>query len=543
MRSKGFPTVIPPPVGPEGDDRMDLADIGIIYNDPSRGAANSAAFSAYMTERSGKAVSLRASGPQSTDPQRNSKREPGIAYFDSSIVVTIGGTGNPSSFALYSEGGTIQNNVITGNTPIMSITRQAGTTPLIVVGGEGLKFISTGAGLEFITPGSTTFCTNCTVEYSGTGVFNFDDWSDLLTATYGMRVKDADGLFVDGFFCGVGSGHGVLVDRWNAGGFQGNVREAAGSGFKAQNVASITMDGRFESNKGFGLHLRDSGINKYEGGTTTAQDGSPYAWQVWCENNNGRDSTHAATSGGYQYTQAKVENCASGIIAGHTGWGSNMWRIDEGSRNNMKLVEALRIEQSKTPNFQLVTNNTVDTNITLPAAGLGNAAITNWDAVWTNALFRPDAVKIGTAGTDERIRVTWPAGSFDNTASPTTGYWRPWGATPLTSPGTFIWEVEYSDVTGAGPQWCEARETATQRQSPRLGAFHIAPGFWGWAYSPIWNNERRKLQGKIFIGDARSDISPAFDAWFPGMELLNGGANQPSDIVYDIWQWKMWKIA
>lgn len=530
----------PPPVVVTGDDLMDLGDIGIQYNNPGAAAANSTAFASYLLERADKPLSLRVSGPQSTNPARNNKREPDAVYFEQTLAPIIGGAGQPSSFALYGEGARIINTSIAGNQPIMSLTRTTGTTPQIWV--SNLVFDSDGVGIDCITPGSTTFLPGVSVTYRGRGVISQDDFSDLTTAGYALRVRDADGLFVDGFF-GTGPGHGVLVERWNAGRFQGNCRECGGIGLKGQNMASVVMDGRFESNTGYGLYIRRCGMNEYSGGAKVAQDNGPAAWQLWLENNNGRGSQHAQTSGGYQYTQAKVESSGGLIIAGHTGWASNMWRITEGSRNNLRLAESMRISQSAAPNFELVTNNTVSANVSLPADNFGTAAITNWDSVWTNASFRPTAVKIGTPGTDERIRLTWPASCFENTANPTSAYWRPFGALPLSSPGTFMYEVEYSDITGSGPAWCESREAAIDRQSPRIGSFHIAPVNGGQAYAPIWNTARRKLMGRIVISDARSDISPGFDAWFPGMEQKTGGAGQPSSIVYDIHQWRFWKIA
>ena len=103
--------------------------------------------------------------------------------------------------------------------------------------------------------------------------------------------------------------------------------------------------------------------------------------------------------------------------------------------------------------------------------------------------------------------------------------------------------VEYNDVTNAGPLWCKSREDATERQTPRLGTFHVAPVAGGQVFAPSWNSKRRKLLGRIHISEARSDVSPGMDAYFAGMEFKTGGAAQVSSIVYDIHQWRMWRIT
>jgi hypothetical protein len=223
-----------------------------------------------------------------------------------------------------------------------------------------------------------------------------------------------------------------------------------------------------------------------------------------------------------------------------------MARLDSMSRFRNLFVEGVRTDlvtsPDTAPDLQLVVNNTVDSGITLPPAGFGDASITNWDVAWTNASYRPTATLVGTSGVNERVRVTWPAGSFNNLASAVTAYWRPWGAAPLSAPGAFYFEAEVEDVDGNIAAYCAAREAAGNRQTSICGVFVVeATGSAITAFS-LWDQFRRKLSGEVTISDSRSDISPGFNAWTPGMGDAEGNAPQSAIHTMDIHQLRFWKF-
>lgn len=540
------PTVLIKDVTPTGeaeDTKLDLGNIGIVYNDSSTATAvaNTANFEAYISSLADESLEIDATGPQ--NPLRDNKREPGHCYFDLSggpVQIIVGGAGKLQNFLM--RGFCIIHgiNAASATTPVFEVTRTPGTKPEITF--KDLRFESDGSGIEFKTPGATTRAENIHVNYTGSGTLDFEGWSDLDTAPFGMKVTDADGLFVTRFACSSGNGHGVIVKRWNAGRFEGNIREQAGVGMKGQQIAMSRFNLRSESNTGYALLVRNCGSDRYTGSPLTP-GGSTNKWIAWFEANNGRNTIY--NSSGYSFSQFKMENCARVELQGHTGWRNNQARLDAMSRQRNLHIEEQYTPVSGTPVHELVTNNTVDINIDLPPAGFGNLSITNWDVVWTNASFRPTVALFGTPGTDERIRVTWPADSFNNTATTSNvGYWRPWGGfSPQNSPGAFYFEAEVEDVDGNIASYCASREAASNRQTSIVSGFVIEPVSGGLMTFPLWDTNRRKFSGQTLVDDTRSDISPAFNAWIPNMQDQQGNAPQNTVHTMDIWQLRMWKLT
>lgn len=532
----------PIPVLADEDSMLDAGDIGVIYDDPSKAVANRSFLAAYFSARAGKSVHLRFGGPANAG--YNNKREPSDAYFDLSsgpIAITVGGAGVRD---LVLEGlSTLHgSSPVSGITPLFQITRAAGTTPNITVRDLQVNNPS-GSGLSFISPGATTRCENCHVTYGGTGSLDHDGFSDLDTASYALKVDEADGLFVTGFSCSSGGGHGVIVKRWHAGFFQGNVRVCDGVAFKGQKIAGTQLDLRAESNKGFGILCRDVGANRYSGGSLVASDGSPNDWKVHLEANNGRGTPHG--NAGYRFSQFKMENCSRIRLFGHSGWRQNAARVDTMSRVRCEFVEPFQTELSQTAALALTASGNVSNDITLPQDAFGNSAITNWDVVWSDPSFRPVVSVVGTPGVDERIRIVWPEESFNNVDSEVSAYWRPWGGNAsllLDSPGAFRYEIQVKDVDGGASAYSLNREAASNRQMPFVMLAQIAPVSGATNGFPLLDQAKRWISGDVQIDDARGDIGPAIIAWTPGMGDEEGNAGQMDQHVIDVWALNCYKL-
>lgn len=538
----------PPPELTDEDDMLDFGDIGGIYNDSTKAVANTAAFNAYVSSRAstGLPVAIRFTGP--VNVAYANKREPSDVYFDMNsgpLTLNVGGSGKISALFLHGVNSTLRGlNPTVGITPLFKITRTAGQYPSIML--RDVRIVSAGSGIQFVTPGALTRCENCHVEYTGTGAIDFDGWTDLDTASFALKVEDADGMFVDGFGCSLGGGHGVIVKRWHAGRYSGRVRVCNGSGFKGQQLAELRGDTIWcESNKGYGLHVRDSGSERYEAGGHVFSGSANNTWRSWFEGNNGRSTPYI--SSGYSFSQFKFENCARVELSGHSGWRNNMARLDTMSRFRNMLVEQQRTDlvtcSDSPPDLQLVTNGTVTGAIDLPVTGSSSAAVTNWHTVWTNPAFRPTAAIFGTPSVNERIRVTWPAGSFNNTSVLTTAYWNPWGlSTPLTSPGAFYYEAEIQSVDSNIPNYCIAREAASNRQTPIVGIFLIQNTGSAITAFTLWDTHRRRLGGEVQVNATLSNMTPGFNAFTSGMQDQQGNAAQTTVHTMDIWQWRFWKL-
>lgn len=544
------PEPTPTPTTEAEEDILDFADIGGTYDNQALALANRNALISYLAQRatSNKDVCLRFSGPINTS--LNDKREPGTAYIDLAsgpISITVGGSANVANLLFFGFGTIVGVNAASAITPIFLITRTAGTTPDITL--RDLRFSNNdGSGLSLLQPGATTRLENIHIEYGGSGTLSQDDWDDLDTAGYGLKVDEADGLWVSGFGCSSGGGNGVIAKRWHAGRFEGNIRVQNGAGFKGQQISVGDVKLRAESNVGFGLMLRNCGSDRYASGSNLIGS-STNKWQVWLEANNGRSTPY--TTSGYAFSQMMLENVARMEIQGHTGWRNNQARLDGISRQRNKLIEEQYTSVSADPVLELVTSGTVDGDITLPADGLGNASVTNWGTVWTDVSYRPTATLVGTAGVDQRVRITWPAGSYNNTVgTSTTAYWRPWGGNALTrqsSPAAFYFEAEVEDVDGNIATYCAARESANNRQTAIVGGFVIEPISGGLLTFPLWDTLSRKFSGQTTVDDTRSDISPGFNAWIPGMQDREDGTGnsvpQTAQHVMDIHQLRLWRFA
>lgn len=530
----------------EEDDVLDFADIGGVYDSLAAAVANSAALRTYIASRVNDSVALKFGGPR----DYGTKRQPGVAYLDLSageIAIGVGGAGNLTSLVLEGSSKVQGVNAATDITPIFKITRGTGSTPIVVL--RDLTLQSDGSVLKLVYGGSGFSLENLKIEdFSGTGTMTQDDFNDVddATAAYGLWIDDADGCHVQNLQIAGGSGHGVVVDRLHCGELQARVRNVGGIAFKLGRCNNCRMNLWAEGAYGYALYAKDCGMERYVYPNMVVEMGGPNDWLAWFENNNGRGTTH--TTAGYSFSQFKLESCARVQLRGHTGWRVNMCRLERFSRVRNVLEEELRTDVSDAPNLELVTGNTVDPSITLPAPGYGYPSITNWAVVWPNAAYRPTALKVGTPGVDERIRITWPAGCFDNAVGDDSAYWRPYGSSALISPGLFYYEVQVQDMTGAIATYCAMRESKAVRQGPYIADFHIAPVAGGLAGFALWDQKTRQFSGSVDIDSVRDDISPTFVAWMDGMQNAESGdedntAPQDIELQMDILQWRMWKIA
>jgi hypothetical protein len=525
----------------EEDDVLDFGDIGGVYDSSAAASENTDALVAYLSTRANEAVALKFRGPKTY----NAKREPAPVYLDlssGSIDITVGGAGNITNLVFEGPSKIYGVNADAATTPLFEITRTAGQMPVIVL--KNMVFESDGSVLKIINGGSGISLENIKIDdFTGSGVIDHDDWTDIdaETFSYGLYIDNADGVRISSLQIENGSGHGVVASRLHAGDVQGRIRQCDGAGWKLQQCNATRGLFWSESNKGFGVHVRDTGNDRYASGASVASYGAPNDWQMWLEGNNGRGTPY--TSSGYTFSQMKLDNCSRIRATGYLGWRHNHVRLGRFDRVRNVLLEEVRTDVSADPDIELVTGNTVSGDLVLPADGFGDANITNWDTVWTDAADRPSAAKVGVAGVDERIRVTWPAGCFDATDVQVTAYWRPFYDIALVSPATFYFEAEVEDVTGDLSSYCVAREAASNRQLPICGVFEIAPIAGALTGFSLWDTQTRQFSGSIDVDDVRADISPCFNAWTSGMQDQEGNASQSAEHQLDIHQWRLWRIV
>jgi len=530
----GDSSVVPLP--DEVDDVLDFADIGGVYDSSAAAVANTAALNTYIATRPDKAIALKFAGPTTYN---DTKREPGDAYLDLSggaISVTVGAAGNPTHLIFTGPSQIRGVNAAAATTPIFEITRGAGSMPEIVLRDMVLR--SDGSVIKIINGGSGLTLDNVKIEdFTGVGTIDFENWTeiDAETFSYGIWIDNGDGARLDAVQIKQGSGHGIVTTRLNAGRINARLQHLEGAGFKLDQCNSTAGYLWAEHCEGYGLHVRDTGINRYAG-SKIANDGSATEWQTWLEGNNGRSTPYNAL--GYSFSQAKFDNVARVRLTGHSGWRSNLIRLGRFDRVRNEFVEQRHTSVSETVDLELVANNTVSANFEAP-----DASNSNWTTVWTNASYRPSVTTVGTGGVDERIRITWPAGCFNNYASAVTAYWRMFSANALASPATFYFEAEVSDVDGAIAAYCIARENASNRQTPVCSGFSIDPVAGAPTNFALWDTNHRKFSGEIDIDDTRSDINPGINVWFPGMHDQEGNAAQDSIHVMDIHQFRLYRIT
>lgn len=173
-------------------------------------------------------------------------------------------------------------------TPVLRLNRKPWTNWAVV---ETLSLVSeAGSCVEMLNPGhrsrlQTVFC--------------------RAGGAYGIKIKDADGLSLDGVACYTCKRDGVVVDRWHAGfcflHCHGCERGFIGQGVRGVDVAML----RCESNRLIGLDLdRCESYGK--------------AWNCWFENNGFADAVSPPT--GHPFRQYRLRRCKI-HMCGHLGEG------------------------------------------------------------------------------------------------------------------------------------------------------------------------------------------------------------------------------
>ena len=529
---------------PEDDDVLDFGDIGGVYDSAAAAVANTAALAAYLASRVNDSVALKFGGPRDYD----TKRQPGVAHLDlsgGSVAINLGGSGRLTDIWLEGPSKIVGVNAATAVTPVFTITRYSATSvPQIVL--ENMVLQSNGSGLKIVAGGSGLRIESLKIDnFTGAGVIDYDTFDDVdaETCSYGLWIEDADYGVVRNLQVEDGAGHGVVITRMHAGEIQARVRSVDGDGYKIQQCNQVHGQWFAESCKGFGLHCRDTGMDRRSGGVKVANDGAPNDWHCWFEANNGRGTPYTST--GYAFSQFRFDNVARVRMTGHSGWRDNLARVDRISRLRNVFLEQINTDLSVDPAVELVTSNLVSANVTLP--GAGGAETDNWSTIWTNPIYRPTAsiVGAGTAEDPERVRIVWPADSFDNVAVIDTAYWRPFGnLLPQVSPASFVYTAQVKAVDSAIGNYAAAREAAgATRQGPWIGAFSIDPVSGAITGVTLWDTYSRWFSGEFDIDDVFSNVGPAFNAWYSGMQDQTGAGLQSQALTLDLLQLRMYRLT
>jgi len=482
---------------------------------PEQAASNSRDLLALLDNRIGSHLELRVVGN---------------LYLDLStgpILMRVGGRGQLAGMTLRGPGRIIGLNAPHPTTPVLHVLRAPGSIPHITLRDLTIES-DKGSGILCTNGGALTLLEGVKFEnIAGRGELDMEGFGDVHETRCGfaLRVVDSDGLFVRRCaICNCG-GHGVVCDRWHAGELQCYARECGGVGFKLQQANGLVLDARSESNFGYGLHIRDTGIDCYEARKRRANDGGPNAWRIWCEANNGRGITG---SHGYRFSQLKFENVARCRITGHSGWQDNQVRLDACSRDQNEWVEDVGVPR-RAPDRDLTRD------IVLPVDGFGDRRVTNWDRVWPDERFRP---RVTRRTKSSGVRISWPAGSLDHTAGQEVAYWNPFGLAPLWSPGTFVFSATARDASGAIAAYCSRREEGSPRQSPCVAVFVISPVAGAITGVSLWDPSPHVFSGSITVADVRTDIGMHINAWAPGME----GGFQEAEHDLEISELSLWKL-
>ncbi len=449
-------------------------------------------------------------------------------YFDLSggpIHLDVGGRGGLKG--LWLEGAGCQLVGIGPNelrTPLFAVSRAPGSYPIIEL--RNLDIQTQGSGLSFLRPGTSTRCENCQIEGRYGGVpsteFDFDTWDDLDTAPYGLKVEDADGMFVSGFSALRMAGHGVVAKRWHAGAYQGRVRECAGSGLKWQQVAGVNAWPWCESNEGWGLDARNCDLEVFDKVKLRSGSASD-RWPCWFEANNGRGTPY--TRSWHTFPQFRLQNCDLELL-GHTGWNVNAGIVDSTSR------ELCRLEgEGGLPATQ--------SDLSL-ARNIADLEKHNFALMWPDVSLRPTITKYG----DGRLLVEWPARSFQGVRDPTKiAWWNPWPSHAVLTPGGFAYAVTVQALDDRIPDYCRRRFKAGQ--TPIVGAFVLQPVGAAIRAFTLWDTKPRTFVGQAQINQPVAlPVSIGFNAWVPGMGDRAGDprAQQTEPLEMAILEMDLWKL-
>lgn len=408
------------------------------------------------------------------------------------VELEIGGPGNPQWLHLHKLHLTGRNPQ-TPATPLFRIRRRGWEMPNIRI--QDCTFASEGSVLEMHCAGVLSSVRITTFGKPGAPI-DYEGWSDIgkPSTPFGLHVDDVDGVKVDDLRIETGHGHGVTCTRWHKGWCEARVRLVSGSAFKMQQVAGVRFEPWAEANRGYGMHLRDCGIDRLEFSSHPHHnEGGTLRADCWFEANNGRTNAWQ-DSQGYRFSQFKLENCARLEVGGHSGALWNQLRADRPSRDAV----AFREEYGEPPMF-------------VNAIQLPSPRTSNWWQIWTDDRYRPVVT--------DSLTITYPPGCF-HAARPGRDAWWKMFSRPLASPGTFQYQASVADMTGDIAARCACCEDSmTPRVTPCFGTFVLSVGRAVNSF-PLWSLDEFVATGACRINQARTDLNLHFNAVYSGFPLL-----------------------
>lgn len=526
----------------EEDDMLDFEDIGGVYNDNSAGArnANTTALQTFLDNEGGsQGIALMFSGNRK--PAYNNKRTPDPAYFDlSNGPITNKATDTEhADVALYGLAGSrvIGMGSQFATTPLFELTRRQGTfqelsmDSLIVENttGSGIKLVGTTTNQG---PGQRVMLSRVYFKQIATALgvqaIDYDGWTDVDAVPYAIYIDDADGCMLSNITIDQVNGHGIISTRWHEGLCHAGVRECQGSGLKLSEVNGTSLQVRAESNKGWGVHVRDTGNQRYTSTGTMVNEGAPNAWEVWLESNNPRESSSRPfmTSTGHTWRQMKVDSSSRLTVGGHSGWSSNKIQVQESVRRSCRFIQSDFIDPSvdSTSAFLVYDMNSDGVS----AIGGAND---NWSTQWPDVGDRPSVATVGdTASNDLEVIITVPAGAYDSVATASAAaWWNMQSSTFSTTDGDMLmYSIELSGDSDA-VAYCEDREAlvGADRMPAWLGSFTIqGPNNPTTTYA-LWNTAKRKLSNRVYLEDSVNSRMQC-SIYFDGMgDIGNTGTTYP----------------
>ena len=548
-----------PPVIVEDDEMLDFEDIGGIYNDPSVSAAsnNTSKLETYLNDESNSpGISLMFSGNKSAT--WNNKRVPQPAYFDLS-------SGPVNNIATATNHADVQFFGLTGS-KIVGLTSQNSLTPLLFMQryqGSGQQIVlqnlivenPTGCGIKLTGttsgqgPGQGVRISGCKFQNIGTALgaqtFDYDGWSDMDTVPYAIYVDEADGCMLSDVVIININGNGIVSTRWHEGLCHAGIRECQGTGFKGQEINGTTLAVRAESNKCWGIHVRDTGNERYTTGGIEGSEGAPNAWDIWLEANNARESTSHPylTSTGYAWRQMKVDSSSRLTIGGHSGWADNKVQLSEGVRRSCRFIEADYIDPSADGTSAVLLYDMNSDGV----SAIGGA-FDNWTTQWPDVGDRPSVATTGATFSDDlEVQITIPAGCYDAVATPgTSGYWNMQPSESTAQDGDMlIWEAEVS-CDAPGVQYCEDREAivGANRMPSWLGSLIVNGPVSGLSTFALWSTAKRKLSNRVYMENGRTAHMQC-NVYFDGMgDVASSGTTYPEfDIQLNIHSLRLYRGA
>ena len=534
---------------------IDFGDIDGVYHDPQMtveekqtvAKENTTALKNYIAERAKKALALQFTGPQNS--ARGNKREPGIAYFDLSggekgndgirFDLSINGI---TDLRLSGGGSLIGLNAQHATTPFFSLERDIRIDPFVSI--ENLRIRNEkGSGILLHRAGTLFNLSNLSIHAGGgdESTMTADDMGDLLTASYGIKILDSDGTRLEACQIKDCENHGIIADRWHAGATsQVQIHNSKGSGLKGQFINGTNLHIRCESNRFWGVHVRNCGSIKHGDVTSTGKKhaGEAGAWELWCENNNFRDQT--VHSQGHPFRQTRFESgCARLKILGRSGWSANMVDVSKAVRVANQFISGGWTEPSILPVQDMKEMVSAD----IPDFSVSNP-VHNWDTKWTDSDFRPSVVMVNEGQADQRLDITIPAGAYENGA--TDDFWNPMESIQPVGgdeDDLFLFSAKLS-VNEAGHLNSTGAEASSPRQTGWLFNVIIDPfPDSGLSGASLWDIEPRRFVSRVFNNTRRP--APQINLSLklvPSKHQMFAG-NPASEMVLSIHEFKLYKVS